>query len=135
LYNFQRPHQGIDGMVPADRFFGAAPTMLSTLKERVAANALSIAREGVPKAPFYLAGNVGGKAVSVHAAGDRLVLTTPSAQTEVTLAEVAAPPTAPLPVAPAGAVPSGWTGADGPYPPGVSPIDAISAEATKGGAP
>src|SRR5262249_20815734 len=23
-YNFQRPHQGIDGLVPADRFFGAA---------------------------------------------------------------------------------------------------------------
>jgi len=24
-YNFQRPHQGIGGLVPADRFFGAAP--------------------------------------------------------------------------------------------------------------
>lgn len=34
-YNFQRPHQGIDGLVPADRFFGAAPEVLRTLKERV----------------------------------------------------------------------------------------------------
>jgi transposase InsO family protein len=25
-YNFQRPHQGIDGLAPADRFFGAALT-------------------------------------------------------------------------------------------------------------
>ncbi len=30
-YNFQRPHQGIDGLVPADRFFGAAPEVLRTL--------------------------------------------------------------------------------------------------------
>ena len=27
-YNFQRPHQGIDGLVPADRFFGAASEVL-----------------------------------------------------------------------------------------------------------
>ena len=31
-YNFQRPHQGIDGLVPADRFFGAAPDVLRTLR-------------------------------------------------------------------------------------------------------
>ena len=61
-YNFQRPHQGIDGLVPADRFFGAAPEVLPTLKERVAANALELARHGVPKPPFYLTGQVGGQA-------------------------------------------------------------------------
>ena len=33
-------HPGIDGLVPADRFFQAAPEVLATLKERVAANAL-----------------------------------------------------------------------------------------------
>src|SRR5262249_12506708 len=37
-YNFQRPHQGIDGLVPADRFFGAAPEVLRTLRARVAAS-------------------------------------------------------------------------------------------------
>jgi transposase InsO family protein len=135
-YNFQRPHQGIESAVPADRFFGAAPTMLATLKERVAGNALSIAREGAPKAPFYLAGNVGGKAVSVHAAGDRLVLTTPNAQTEVTLADVAPAQTAsplPDPVAPSGAVASGWTGADGPQAPGVSPLDDLGFDAASNG--
>ena len=31
-YNFQRPHQGIDGLVPADRFFGAASEVLATLQ-------------------------------------------------------------------------------------------------------
>src|SRR5215510_1416114 len=53
-YNFQRPHQGIGSAAPADRFFGAAPAVLETLKARVAANALELARQGVPKAPFYL---------------------------------------------------------------------------------
>jgi transposase InsO family protein len=74
-YNFQRPHQGADGLVPADRFFGAAPEVLRTLKERVAANALELARQGVPRSPFYLTGNVGGRPFSVHAEGERVILT------------------------------------------------------------
>ncbi len=72
--NFQRPHRGADGLVPADRFFQAAPTVLQTLKERVAANALELARYGQPQAPFYVTGQVGGQAFSVHAEGERLVL-------------------------------------------------------------
>ena len=44
-YNFQRPHQGIDGLVPADRFFGAASEVKRTLQARVAANALELARQ------------------------------------------------------------------------------------------
>jgi transposase InsO family protein len=74
-YNFQRPHQGIEGLVPADRFFGAASEVLRTLKERVAANALELARNGVPKPPFYMTGQVAGQAFSVHAEGERVVLT------------------------------------------------------------
>src|SRR5262249_14912979 len=73
-YNFQRPHQGIGGLVPADRFFGAAPEVLRTLKERVAANALQLARHGVPREPFYLTGQVAGQPFSVHAEGERGVL-------------------------------------------------------------
>jgi transposase InsO family protein len=73
-YNFERPHQGIGGLAPADRFFGAAPEVLRSLKERVAANALSLARNGVPRAPFYLTGQVGGKSFSVHAEGERVIL-------------------------------------------------------------
>ena len=68
-YNFQRPHQGIDGLVPADRFFGAASEVLATLRARVAANALELARNGVPKAPFYVTGRIGERAFSVHAEG------------------------------------------------------------------
>ena len=74
MYNFQRPHQGIDGLVPADRYFGAASEVLKTLKARVEANALDIARHGQPKNPFYVTGQVGGKSFSVHAEGERMFL-------------------------------------------------------------
>src|SRR5262245_22825360 len=72
-YNYQRPHQGIAGLVPADRYFEAAPEVLRTLKERVAANALELAREGVPRPPFYLTGSAGGKNFSLHAEGERVI--------------------------------------------------------------
>ena len=74
-YNFQRPHQGIVGLTPADRFFGAAEEVKRTLQARVAANALELAKNGVPKSPFYLTGQVGGKPFSVHAEGERVILT------------------------------------------------------------
>ncbi len=67
-------HQGIDGLVPADRYFGAAPEVLKTLRERVAANALELARHGVPKQPVYLTGLLEGKPFSVHREGDRVIL-------------------------------------------------------------
>ena len=73
-YNFQRTHQGIDGLVPADRYFGAGSEVLATLKKRVAANALELARHGVPRKPFYLTGQVGDKSFSVHAEGERVIL-------------------------------------------------------------
>ena len=73
-YNLQRPHQGIGGLVPADRFFNAAPEVLKTLKARVAANALELARHGVPKKPFYLTGQLDGRPFSVHREGDRVIL-------------------------------------------------------------
>jgi transposase InsO family protein len=73
-YNLQRPHRGVEGLVPADRFFGAAPEVLRTLKERVHANALEVARHGEPKAPFYVTGQVDGQSFSVHAEGQRLIL-------------------------------------------------------------
>ena len=73
-YNFQRTHTGIDGVVPADRFFGATQDILQTLKGRVAANALELARHGRAKQPFYVTGQVSGQSFSVHSQGERLVL-------------------------------------------------------------
>jgi hypothetical protein len=73
-YNFQRTHRGVDGLVPADRFFSAAPDVLRTLRQRVSANALAVARHGVSKEPFYVTGQVGGQPFSVHAEGERVFL-------------------------------------------------------------
>jgi transposase InsO family protein len=130
-FNFQRPHQGIDGLVPADRFFGAASEVRRTLAARVAANALELARHGVPKAPFYLTGQVGGQPFSVHAEGERVILRRAEGERqEVDLL----PPTPgpgkadgelPLPVCPLGEV-SGLgmeAAGDEPPAPGTSPLD------------
>jgi transposase InsO family protein len=125
-YNFQRPHQGIGGLVPADRFFGAAPEVLRTLKERVAANALSLARHGIPKEPFYLTGQVGGQPFSVHAEGERVILTGQEGRKEIDLVPPAKPvPSMPDPVCPQGgaAIAGSEDGSEPPPPPGISPLD------------
>jgi transposase InsO family protein len=135
-YNFQRPHQGIDGLVPADRFFGAASEVLATLRSRVAANALELARNGVPKAPFYVTGRIGERAFSVHAEGERMILKREGqARTEVDLtgpgaaelplidsAAARMPAEMPSPVCPDGS-PHGDVVED-EVPPGGSPLDA-----------
>jgi transposase InsO family protein len=88
-YNFQRPHRALDGLVPADRFFGTTSEVLKTLKARVAANALDVARNGIPRNPFYLTGQVGGKPFSVHAEGERVFLSRDDGREEI---ELASPP-------------------------------------------
>jgi transposase InsO family protein len=126
-YNFQRPHQGIDGLVPADRFFGAASEVLRTLRARVSANALDLARHGVPKQPLYLTGQVGGKAVSIHAEGERVFVTGPEGTRQeidlaAGLATEAPQESLPEPICPAGAVTSAWSDDEEPAP-GTSPLD------------
>ncbi len=140
-YNFQRPHQGIDNAVPADRFFSANPAVRQAMADRVAANAMELARSGVPKAPFYLTGNVAGEAFTVHAEGETVILQkggsrasidldprpVPTVPLPTAMTEAVAPPTPapmPTPLAPEGAPPSPWTGAE-VQPPGVSPLDRL----------
>lgn len=159
-YNFQRPHQGIHGMVPADRFFSATPAVLASLKQRVSDNALELARHGVPKAPLYLTGNVGGTPVVLHAEGDRVIVSKDGARAEVAFdprpvqpmpspAAVGADPTTaassaaavapapaavmPQPTAPSAVVTSAWTGAE-EQPPGASALDGEALQAPVGGA-
>jgi len=138
-YNFQRLHQGIGGLVPADRYFHAAPDVLRTLKERVEANAADIARHGIPKKPFYLTGHVDGKPFSVHAEGERVILTKEDGSREevdlVRPEEVRAEDQAPTPLCP---TPQGTpslpvTGDDEPPAPGTSPLDALSRPSEEAG--
>jgi transposase InsO family protein len=130
-YNFQRPHQGIESLVPADRFFGAAPEVLKTLRSRVAANAIDLARNGAPKKPFYLTGQVDGKPFSLHAEGGKVIMTGRGERQEVDLAGAKEPsqePSEPLPtpVCPVGTVttelPDPADDAEQPAP-GTSPLD------------
>jgi len=129
-YNFQRPHQGIEGLVPADRYFRAAPEVLKVLKARVAANALTLATNGIPKEAFYLTGQVAGRTFSVHAEGERVILTRQEGERrEIELvpppekqAAVAVPPE---PVCPQG-VPAGRDGNEEPAAPGVSALDILT---------
>ena len=51
----------------------------------MAANALELARHGVPKEPFYLNGQVAGQPFSVHAEGERVILTGADGRREVDL--------------------------------------------------
>ena len=127
-YNFQRPHQGIGGLVPADRFFGAASEVKRTLQARVAANALQLARHGLPKAPFYLTGQVAGLPFSVHAEGERVILTKaagPRQEIDLTAAAEPSPAGLPEPVCPQGLVTGLGTEAAlaEPPAPGTSPLD------------
>lgn len=126
-YNFQRPHQGLDGLVPADRFFGAAEEVKKALAARVAENALALAKNGVPKAPFYLTGQVGGRTVSVHAEGERVIMTNENGQRqEIDLVRPTEekPPELPTPVCPEANVPCD-VGNEEPPAPGTSPIDGL----------
>ena len=127
-YNFSRPHQGLDGLVPADRFFGAASEVKRTLQARVQANALELARHGLPKAPFYLTGQAGGQPFSVHAEGERVILTNADGRKEIDLLPSAsanqASPGLPEPVCPQGvAAAYANEGFEEPLGPGASSLD------------
>jgi hypothetical protein len=127
-YNFQRTHSGIGGLVPADRFFGAAPEILKALKARVAANALDLARKGIAKAPFYLTGNAGGQPFSVHAEGERVILKHGDGdrqEIDLLAPKPQAAPELPTPLCPMGSPSVGDEEAEHEevFPPGMSPLD------------
>src|SRR5262249_57675212 len=120
---------GSEGAVGADGCWGGARAVLQTLKQRVAANALELARQGVPKAPFYLTGQVGGRPFSLHAEGERVFLTGAEGRTEVDLVPPGGPEQAlPQPVCPQGRPGGPWAEPDpaGPPAPGVSPLDELA---------
>jgi hypothetical protein len=102
----------------------------------VAANALELARNGVPKAPFYVTGRIGDRGFSVHAEGERMILKREGdarQEVDLTAPEGAAVPLVstigdpaatemPLPVCPDGS-PYGEVPSEEQVP-GASPLDA-----------
>ena len=91
-YNHFRPHQGIDGLVPADRFFDAEAQVRKTLESHLAANELALALGQAPRKPVFLFGQIGDQAVSLHGERGRLVLQTSDGERkEVGLDEIGMP--------------------------------------------
>jgi len=66
-YNHKRPHQGIGGLCPADRFFEITHDLKKTLEKGVAENVLELALRGRPVDPFYMVGRMGGQSVVIRA--------------------------------------------------------------------
>jgi len=75
-YNHLRPHQGIDGLVPADRFFKAEDALRSTLERRMQDDELGAALSRTPRKSVYVFGQVGDQQVSLHGERGRIVLVT-----------------------------------------------------------
>jgi transposase InsO family protein len=76
-HNHQRPHQSLDGLVPADRFFGVASQVRDAIERTVARNALRLALGEAPRRPVFLVGQIDGQSVSVHGESGRIVVQTP----------------------------------------------------------
>src|SRR5881628_1687893 len=73
-YNHKRPHQGIEGLCPADRFFEIQSELRKTMEAGIAENLLEMALRGQPKAPFYMVGRMEGQSVVLRAEKGKLKL-------------------------------------------------------------
>jgi transposase InsO family protein len=74
-YNHKRPHQGIEGLCPADRYFEIATELRKTIEAGIQENLLEMALRGQPKAPFYMVGRMEGQSVVLRAEKGKLKLT------------------------------------------------------------
>jgi len=73
-YNHRRPHQGIGGLCPADRYFEIQAEVKKTIQAGIQENLLEMALRGQPKAPFYLIGRMEGQSVVLKAEKGKLKL-------------------------------------------------------------
>lgn len=73
-YNHKRPHQGIEGLCPADRFFEIQSELRKTMEAGIKENILEMALRGQPRAPFYMVGRMEGQSVVLRAEKGKLKL-------------------------------------------------------------
>ena len=62
-FNHKRPHQGLNGMCPADRFFEIQQELRKVIEAGIQENAQALALDRAPKEPFYMVGRMGGQSV------------------------------------------------------------------------
>jgi transposase InsO family protein len=75
FYNYKRPHQGIEGLVPADRFFGVEKSVREAMEQGAAIvkDALVVDPKRI-KEPMYLVGRVDGKEIKLIAREGSIVV-------------------------------------------------------------
>jgi hypothetical protein len=73
-YNHKRPHQGIGGLCPADRYFEIQAELKKTMEHGIADNVLEMALRGKPREPFYMVGRMEGQSVVLRAEKGKLRL-------------------------------------------------------------
>jgi transposase InsO family protein len=73
-YNHRKPHQGIDGLCPADRYFEIQSELKKTIEAGIKENLLEMALRGQPRAPFYMVGRMEGQSVVLRAEKGKLKL-------------------------------------------------------------
>jgi len=71
-YNHRRPHQALDGLCPADRFFGIAKELRQVIERGIQENVLELALRGEPQSPFYMVGRLGEQSVVIRAEKGRV---------------------------------------------------------------
>jgi transposase InsO family protein len=73
-YNHKRPHQGIGGLCPADRYFEIQGELRKTIEQGIRENLLEMALRGKPRLPFYMVGRMEGQSVVLRAEKGKLRL-------------------------------------------------------------
>ena len=66
-YNHRRPHQSLEGLCPADRFFAIAQELRQVIERGLQENLLELALRGQPRSPFYMVGRMGEQSVVIRA--------------------------------------------------------------------
>ena len=66
-YNHRRPHQGIGGLCPADRYFEIASDLRNVMEKNIEENILEQALRGRSTKPFYMVGRMNGQSVVLQA--------------------------------------------------------------------
>jgi len=81
-YNHFRPHQGLKGMIPADRFFGVESEVKNAIEETMSENELRLAIDERPLRPVFLFGQIGDQKVSLHGEKGKLIFQSQQGQTQ-----------------------------------------------------
>jgi hypothetical protein len=83
-YNHRRPHQGIGGLCPADRFFEVRDDLRKVMEQGIADNVKELALRGKAQRPFYLVGRLDKQSVVMRAEKGKLVMTVNDDETRKT---------------------------------------------------